>query len=95
MIFAQTMPTEKKSTQTVSNEEARGSEPNASLARHDLDRLLPLKEVMELTSLSKASIYRRFPLTFPAPVKLGLSRVAWRRSDIQRWLAARAPVSKP
>ena len=67
---------------------------NGGGSTRDLDRLLPLKEVIDLTSLSKASIYRRFPDTFPAPVKCGVSRVAWRRSDIEKWLADRKPVSK-
>ena len=28
---------------------------------------------------------------FPAPVKLGARAVGWRRSDVEAWLASRAP----
>ena len=55
----------------------------------ELDRLIPLHEVLDLTSFSKATIYRKIadsPPTFPAPRKIGKSRVAWRRSDIAKWL---------
>ena len=55
-----------------------------------LDRLLPMLPVMDLTSLSKASIYRKIADgSFPAPLKIGKSRVAWRQSDIAKWMALR------
>ena len=53
-----------------------------------LDRLIPMPEVRTLTSLSKASIYRQVgEKTFPAPRKIGKSRVAWLQSDIAAWIA--------
>lgn len=57
----------------------------------DLDRLLPMRAVIELTSLSKATIYRKIADgTFPRPLKIGKSRVAWRESEIAAWIAGLA-----
>ena len=47
-------------------------------------------EVEALTTLSKVCIYRRIKEgTFPRPVNLGGRRVAWRRSDVRRWMEDR------
>ena len=52
------------------------------------DRLLPFKRVLEVTSLSRATLYRKIgDGSFPAPLKIGKSRVAWREKDIVDWLA--------
>ena len=52
------------------------------------DRLLPFKRVLEVTSLSRATLYRKIgDGSFPAPLKIGKSRVAWRERDIVDWLA--------
>lgn len=57
------------------------------------DRLLPLPVVIHMTSLSKTKIYADIRAgRFPAPVKLGPKRSAWRTSEIQAWLASRAPA---
>lgn len=53
-----------------------------------LDRLLPIRKVIDLTSFSKATIYRKVADgTLPAPLKIGSSRVAWRQSHIAAWMA--------
>ena len=53
-----------------------------------LDRLLAMPAVVHLTSLSKATVYRKVADgSFPAPLKIGKSRVAWREKDIVDWLA--------
>jgi prophage regulatory protein len=58
-----------------------------------LDRLLSIAHVVDLTSLSKASIYRKMAeKTFPAPLKIGKSRVAWRQSTISSWMAEQTPA---
>lgn len=55
-----------------------------------LDRLLPMVAVMDATSLSKATVYRKIgDGSFPAPLKIGKSRVAWRQSDVAKWIDAR------
>ena len=52
--------------------------------------LLLASEVMELAGISRSEIYRRIRTgTFPPPVRLGVQRVAWRQSDVQRWMAER------
>jgi prophage regulatory protein len=53
-----------------------------------LDRLLTVPAVVDLTSLSKATVYRKVADgSFPAPLKIGKSRVAWREQDIADWVA--------
>ena len=53
-----------------------------------VDRLLPLKRVLEVTSLSRATLYRKIEDgSFPAPLKIGRSRIAWRERDIIDWIA--------
>ncbi len=52
-------------------------------------RLLPLREVLARTSLSRSTIYRMLAEgTFPASVPLG-SRVSWIESEVQNWIDAR------
>ncbi len=52
-------------------------------------RLLPLKEVLARTSISRSQTYRLIAEgTFPASVPLG-SRVAWIESEVQGWIDAR------
>ena len=56
-----------------------------------LDRLLPMRAVIGLTSFSKATIYRKMADgTFPRALKIGKSRVAWRESEIAAWIAGLA-----
>lgn len=51
-----------------------------------VDRLLRLPEVIHLTGLSKATIYRYMKMgDFPDPVQLGKRAVAWRTSAISAW----------
>jgi prophage regulatory protein len=53
---------------------------------HPLEIMLPLREVMKVTSFSKATIYRKVDDgTFPAPRKISRKRVAWLSSDVRRW----------
>jgi prophage regulatory protein len=56
------------------------------------DILLKLHKVKEQCALSRSELYRRIRLgDFPQPVSLGARAVAWRSSDIDAWIAARAP----
>jgi prophage regulatory protein len=53
------------------------------------DDLLLVSEVMELAGIGRSGLYRRMTAgTFPRPVQLGVQRVAWRRSDVEAWIAA-------
>lgn len=57
------------------------------------DRLLRMPEVLERVAFSRSSLYRAFESgRFPSPVKLGQRSVAWRESEVSRWLAERPPV---
>lgn len=52
-----------------------------------LDRLISLAEVMRRTTFSKATVYRKAAdRSFPAPIKIGRHRVAWRASELATWL---------
>ena len=51
-----------------------------------IDRFLKRKEVETVTTLSKATIYRRMgDGTFPKPEPIGLRAVAWRESHVAAW----------
>lgn len=50
-------------------------------------RLIRLKEVMEMTGLSRSCIYKYIEIgTFPQNVSLGGRAVAWVESEIQDWI---------
>ena len=55
------------------------------------DRLLDLSEVRQLVPVSRTVVWKwRKAGTFPSPVRLpGSRRIAWRASDIRRWIAER------
>ena len=58
-------------------------------------RILRLPEVLRITGLSRASIYRLVRSgTFPPSVKLTARTVGWYSTDVEAWIAARAATSK-
>jgi len=59
--------------------------PNNSKQPNDLIRI---KEVMQMTSLSRSSIYnQRNSGDFPSPIQLSARSVAWVRSDVETWIS--------
>lgn len=53
------------------------------------DRMLNLRTVMEMTDLSRTTVWRRAREgTFPAPYRLSANRVAWSLRAIEAWLEA-------
>lgn len=51
-------------------------------------RLISLKEIVKITSLSKATVYRYIEAgSFPKNNKIGNRRVAWKESDVLDWMA--------
>ena len=59
-----------------------------------MNRLLRRKEVEQIVSLSRASIYRLADLgAFPHPVRVGPRAVRWRLGDIERWISERPLTS--
>ena len=66
-----------------------GSVDQAAYVRPS-SRILTIKQVQALNSLSRASIYRAMSAgTFPRPIRLspGGRRVGWRETDVRDWLA--------
>lgn len=54
-------------------------------------KLIKLKDVTEMTTLSKATIYRLMKQgTFPGPIHLGSKSVAWKQSEIIEWIESKA-----
>lgn len=53
--------------------------------------LLPKKKVMEMTSFSASSLWRRMQDgSFPKSIKIGPNRVAWKLSDVEEWMQSKA-----
>lgn len=73
---------------------AAGVRPTTSegaLSSPPLDRLVPMKEVLAAVPYSRTTIYRMVIAgTFPAPIKIGKARIAWRASSLRQWLADKA-----
>ena len=52
-----------------------------------LFKLLRLSQVVEITSLSKSTIYRMIKSNeFPSPLQIGSKSVAWRQIDLEKWM---------
>jgi prophage regulatory protein len=50
-------------------------------------RILRLPVVLDLTGLSRSTIYLRIKRgEFPKPVSLGARAIGWREADVQDWL---------
>ena len=55
-----------------------------------LERLIGRKEVLILIGISNATLWRWIKAgRFPAPFKLGKTKVAWRSSVLATWIAQR------
>jgi len=55
------------------------------------DRLLRLADVCAMVGLKKSTVYALE--NFPPRIRLSRRAVAWRESDITRWIAAREQVN--
>lgn len=54
-------------------------------------RLLRKKKVLERVPYSDTTLWRRVKDgSFPAPIRISANAVAWRESDIERWIAEKA-----
>lgn len=53
-------------------------------------RLMKIKEVMQVTTLARATVYKYMELgSFPKPVSLGGRAVAWVADEVEDWVAQR------
>jgi prophage regulatory protein len=53
-------------------------------------RILRLKEVIQCTGLSRASIYRLVADgAFPLPISLGTRSTGWHEAEVDEWCATR------
>lgn len=53
-------------------------------------KLLKLKDIIVMTSLSKASVYRQMNAgTFPLPIRIGPRSVSWILSEIEEWIESK------
>jgi len=62
-----------------------GSEPEP-------ERLLAVSEVVSMIGVSRVTLYRWVKdksCGLPAPIFLSPRRIAWRESDLRRWIASR------
>lgn len=59
------------------------------------ERLLRLPLVKDLTGCGKTFIYKSVnEKTFPAPVKISPTLVAWRESEVQAWIQSRTTAAQ-
>ena len=59
------------------------------------NRILKLPEVIQVTGLSRSTIYLRMKeKTFPTHIKLGERSVGWLEEDIQCWIDQRISQSR-
>jgi prophage regulatory protein len=57
-------------------------------------RLLRRAEVVKMTGLGRSSIYRLMAAgSFPRPVRLSQRSVAWRSTDLSKWINSRQAVN--
>lgn len=61
----------------------------------EIDRLLRLHRLLEVTGLSKPTLYRMMARgEFPGSVRLGARSVAWRSSEVAQWIADRTRTAQ-
>lgn len=54
-------------------------------------RFLRMKQVTQLTGLSRTGVYLSIQRgEFPQPIKLGSKSIAWLESEVQGWMCDRA-----
>ena len=64
--------------------------PGPETLPHDADRLIQVKEVIRLTSVSRTQLHRLVKAgSFPRPCKIGSARKAWSLQEVRLWIADR------
>ncbi|MFT4804465.1 MAG: prophage regulatory protein [Psychroserpens sp.] len=66
-----------------------------SIEYQSCERLVRKPEVLSLTGLSSSSLYRLMEQgNFPQSVQISERSVAWRESDVERWIDTRISFSE-
>jgi prophage regulatory protein len=76
--------------------------PNVQAAKSNFSlgslRIIRLKEVIELTGISRSLIYlkvnarsRYFDPSFPRPLKIASRAIGWNGTELQKWIESRTP----
>lgn len=61
----------------------------------NIDRFLDLKEVKQITGLSRSSIYSYVQkATFPKSVLIGKRKVGWIKAEVDAWVAAKISAAR-
>jgi prophage regulatory protein len=69
--------------------------PEPQTSPSDADRLIQVKEVIRLTSVSRTQLHRLVKAgSFPRPCKIGAARKAWSLEEVRRWIAERRAESR-
>ncbi len=59
-----------------------------------VERMVSMGELTERLGLSRSTIYAMVEEgTFPAPIKIGSRRIAWRVAAVEEWLGGREALS--
>lgn len=57
----------------------------------NLTKAVSLRDVKAITSLSRATIYRKIKIAgFPKPIKISDKRVVWDEEQVKKWLNEQA-----
>jgi prophage regulatory protein len=72
-----------------------GSMQGDEIAPNTPTRLLAKPHVLERTTWSDTTLWRRVRAgDFPRPIRISPGRVAWRESDVEAWIKARAESAR-
>ena len=83
----------KHSQVVAAGDAALAAAPSVHTHALALNPLLKRPQVCQLTTLSDAALTAAVAAkTFPAPVRTGIRAVAWRSSDVARWLENPVPL---
>lgn len=62
----------------------------AAVVAHEPDSLLSWEALRGLIPLSRPQVWRlRSAGQFPQPIRISANRIAWKASDVRRWIASR------
>ena len=60
-----------------------------------MTRLLRLKEILKITSLSKSTIYDQIQIgKFPQQIRIARRAVAWSEEDVDAWIKSKISAKK-